>query len=79
MRLRSAADKIIHPSATRKAAFDQLNDLYAKGSGYAGIMVTRPQTRSTRVALGRAAARMKNARFCSNFLMGAYLVYDQRI
>jgi hypothetical protein len=41
---RAASDKIIHSSAARKAAFDQLNDLYAKGSGYTGIMVTRPQT-----------------------------------
>src|SRR5215469_2219105 len=31
-------------SADEKRAFDGMNALYAKGSGYAGIMVTRPQT-----------------------------------
>jgi hypothetical protein len=28
----------------RKVAFKSLNDLYTKGAGYAGIMMTRPQT-----------------------------------
>jgi pimeloyl-ACP methyl ester carboxylesterase len=31
-------------SAKEKAAFEALNRLYTKGGGYAGIMVTRPQT-----------------------------------
>jgi pimeloyl-ACP methyl ester carboxylesterase len=31
-------------SEKEKAAFKSLNDLYTKGAGYAGIMVTRPQT-----------------------------------
>lgn len=31
-------------SAKEKAAFNSLNNLYTKGGGYAGIMVTRPQT-----------------------------------
>jgi pimeloyl-ACP methyl ester carboxylesterase len=31
-------------SDKEKAAFNSLNDLYTKGGGYAGIMVTRPQT-----------------------------------
>ena len=31
-------------SAAEKAAFEQMNALYTKGSGYAGMMVTRPQT-----------------------------------
>ena len=31
-------------SDKEKAAFKSLNDLYTKGGGYAGIMVTRPQT-----------------------------------
>ena len=31
-------------SDKEKAAFKSLNDLYTKGAGYAGIMVTRPQT-----------------------------------
>jgi Ohr subfamily peroxiredoxin len=31
-------------SAAGKAAYQQLNYLYTKGSGYAGMMVTRPQT-----------------------------------
>jgi pimeloyl-ACP methyl ester carboxylesterase len=31
-------------SDNEKAAFKSLNDLYTKGAGYAGIMVTRPQT-----------------------------------
>ncbi|MDB5091700.1 MAG: Soluble epoxide hydrolase, partial [Mucilaginibacter sp.] len=31
-------------SAKEKAAFKSLNYLYSKGGGYAGIMVTRPQT-----------------------------------
>ncbi len=31
-------------SDKEKAAFESLNDLYTKGGGYAGIMVTRPQT-----------------------------------
>jgi pimeloyl-ACP methyl ester carboxylesterase len=31
-------------SAEEKGAFDQLNALYKTGSGYAGMMVTRPQT-----------------------------------
>ncbi len=31
-------------SPREKEAFDQMNDLYTKGSGYAGMMVTRPQT-----------------------------------
>jgi len=31
-------------SAEEKAAFDQLDALYKKGSGYAAMMVTRPQT-----------------------------------
>ncbi|GCE21297.1 epoxide hydrolase family protein [Dictyobacter kobayashii] len=31
-------------SAKEKAAFEQLNALYTRGSGYADIMVTRPQT-----------------------------------
>jgi pimeloyl-ACP methyl ester carboxylesterase len=33
-------------SAKEKAAFNSLNYLYSKGGGYAGIMVTRPQTLS---------------------------------
>jgi pimeloyl-ACP methyl ester carboxylesterase len=31
-------------SDAEKAAFEQMNAFYTKGSGYAGIMVTRPQT-----------------------------------
>jgi pimeloyl-ACP methyl ester carboxylesterase len=31
-------------SASEKAAFDSLNNLYTKGGGYAALMVTRPQT-----------------------------------
>lgn len=31
-------------SQAELAAFTQLNDLYLKGNGYAGIMITRPQT-----------------------------------
>ena len=31
-------------TAVEKAAFDSLNFLYKKGGGYAGMMVTRPQT-----------------------------------
>jgi pimeloyl-ACP methyl ester carboxylesterase len=31
-------------SADEKTAYEQMNALYTKGSGYAGIMVTRPQT-----------------------------------
>ena len=31
-------------SVKEKAAYEQMSDLYAKGGGYAGIMVTRPQT-----------------------------------
>jgi pimeloyl-ACP methyl ester carboxylesterase len=31
-------------SDAEKAAFEQMNALYTKGSGYAGMMVTRPQT-----------------------------------
>jgi pimeloyl-ACP methyl ester carboxylesterase len=31
-------------SADEKAAYEQMSVLYTKGSGYAGIMVTRPQT-----------------------------------
>ena len=31
-------------TAGEKAAFEQMNALYTKGSGYAGMMVTRPQT-----------------------------------
>jgi pimeloyl-ACP methyl ester carboxylesterase len=31
-------------SAKEKAAFNSLNKLYTKGGGYAGMMVTRPQT-----------------------------------
>ena len=31
-------------SDAEKAAYAQMNDLYTKGGGYAGIMVTRPQT-----------------------------------
>lgn len=31
-------------SADERAAFDQMDVLYKKGSGYADIMVTRPQT-----------------------------------
>jgi len=31
-------------SDKEKAAFKSLNDLYTRGAGYAGIMVTRPQT-----------------------------------
>jgi pimeloyl-ACP methyl ester carboxylesterase len=31
-------------SEKEKAAFQSINDLYTKGAGYAGIMVTRPQT-----------------------------------
>ncbi|PTL78841.1 epoxide hydrolase family protein [Vitiosangium sp. GDMCC 1.1324] len=31
-------------SAEEKTAYEQLNALYTKGSGYSGIMVTRPQT-----------------------------------
>ncbi|MDQ0108690.1 pimeloyl-ACP methyl ester carboxylesterase [Chitinophaga terrae (ex Kim and Jung 2007)] len=31
-------------SAKEKAAFESLNRLYTKGGGYAGMMVTRPQT-----------------------------------
>lgn len=31
-------------SAKEKAAYAQINDLYTKGAGYAGAMVTRPQT-----------------------------------
>jgi pimeloyl-ACP methyl ester carboxylesterase len=31
-------------SDKEKAAFNSLDDLYTKGAGYAGIMVTRPQT-----------------------------------
>jgi pimeloyl-ACP methyl ester carboxylesterase len=31
-------------SPAEKAAFDQLDALYRRGNGYAGIMVTRPQT-----------------------------------
>ena len=31
-------------SPEEKMAYDQMNNLYTKGSGYAGIMVTRPQT-----------------------------------
>ncbi len=31
-------------SAKEKAAYNSLNHLYTKGAGYAGIMVTRPQT-----------------------------------
>jgi len=30
--------------AAEKASFDQMDVLYKKGAGYAGMMVTRPQT-----------------------------------
>jgi pimeloyl-ACP methyl ester carboxylesterase len=42
--LNSGAPAPANLSAKEKAAYNSLNYLYTKGAGYAGIMVTRPQT-----------------------------------
>lgn len=42
--LQSGAPAPAGLSAKEKKAYESMNDLYTKGAGYAGIMVTRPQT-----------------------------------
>lgn len=42
--LQSGAPAPAGLSVKEKKAYESMNDLYSKGAGYAGIMVTRPQT-----------------------------------